>query len=91
MKVDSAMSTSDLVRTWAASGRIFAVTAGSLVALVSLMANTPIHVASIRGGIAFMVVRALTSLGGWLLPRVTELEEPQQADEPLAPGLEAGE
>jgi hypothetical protein len=91
MKVDSAMSTRDLVRTWTASGRIFAVTAGSLVAFISLMANTPIHVASFRGGIAFLVVRALTSLGSWLLPRVTEPAEPQRTDETVSPGLEAGE
>jgi len=91
MKVDSAVSTRDLVHTWTASGRIFAVTVGSLVALISLMANAPIHVASLRGVIALMVVRGLTALGSWLLPRVTEPEEPAQADDPLAPGLEVGE
>lgn len=91
MKVDSAVNTWDLVRTWTASGRIFAVTAGSLVAFISLMANTPIHVASFRGGVAFLVVRGLTSLGGWLLPRVTEPAEPQRAGETAGSGQEAVE
>ena len=91
MKVDSAMSTRDLVRTWTASGRVFAVTSGSLVAFISLMANAPLHIASFRGVIAFTVVRALTSLGSWLLPRVTEPEAPQEAEEPLASGLEVRE
>lgn len=88
MKVDSASSSRDLVHTWAASGRVFAVTVGSLVALTSLMVNTPIHVASFRGALAFALVRVLTTLGCWLVPRVvgpdvlsTETGQPQDGAE----------
>ncbi len=81
MKVDSASSPRDLVRTWTASGRVFAVTVGSLVALISLMVNAPIHIASFRGATAFAVVRSLTALGGWLLPRVLGPAEGEGADE----------
>ena len=89
MKVDSADSSRDLVHTWTASGRVFAVTVGSLVALISLMVNAPILVASYRGAIAFAVVRGLTALGSWLLPRALGADEDGVVDEQADKGPEA--
>jgi len=71
MNVDTAGSPRDLVHAWAASGRVFAVAVGSLVALISLMSNAPLHVASFRGALAFVALRGLTSVGQWLVPRVS--------------------
>ena len=89
MKVDSAGSSRDLVRTWIASGRVFAETDGSLVALISLMVNAPIHIASFRGAIAFAVVRGVMALGSWLLPRVLGPADTEAADEQPENGPEA--
>ena len=89
MKVDSATNPGDLVHAWTASGRVFAVTVGSLVALTSHMVNAPIHIASFRGALAFAVVRGLTALGCWLVPRVVGPEGLQPEGEPFVEGAEA--
>lgn len=89
MNADSAGSTRALLNAWAASGRVFAVSVASLVALISLMSNAPLHVASLRGAIALAAVRALTAAGQWLVPRVTQDPEADSADPDVTGAQEA--
>lgn len=68
--VDSAVGPDALIQAWLASGRRFAVVIGSTVALLSLLGDTPVRIASFRGAIALGTVLALTNAGAWLLPRI---------------------
>ena len=58
-----------LAEAWRATGRQIAVVAGSGTALVSLLQHTPVYVASLRGGVVWAAVLAVTSLGAWLAVR----------------------
>ncbi|MEO0662098.1 MAG: hypothetical protein AAFZ87_11215 [Planctomycetota bacterium] len=58
-----------LLAAWRAVGHQAAVTLGAAVALLSLLADTPVHVASLRGGIAWAATLVATSVGAWLLDR----------------------
>ncbi len=78
MNVDSAIGPGPLVQAWLASGRQLAVTAGSSVALISLLSDAPIRIASLRGAIAWAAVLTLTSIGSWLAPRVFQTDEPEE-------------
>jgi hypothetical protein len=70
MNVDSAIGPGPLVRAWLASGRSLAVTVGSAVALISLLNDAPVRIASLRGAIAWGAVLALVGVGSWITPRV---------------------
>ncbi|MEM6567885.1 MAG: hypothetical protein AAF957_05715 [Planctomycetota bacterium] len=89
MFVDSAGGPGPLVQAWLASGRQLAVTVGSMVALVSLFADAPVRIASLRGAIAWGAVLALVSAGSWITPRVFQAR-PEADDEDLtAEGADA--
>lgn len=60
------VSPTALVEAWRAVGGQIAVIAGSGTALASLIQHTPVSVASMRGGIAWGAVLAVTSIGAWL-------------------------
>ena len=81
MNVDSAGGSAPLVEVWLASGRQLAVTVGSAVALISLLSDAPVRIASLRGAIAWGVVLALTSVGTWLVPRVFQARPAIEGDE----------
>ncbi|MEM9382766.1 MAG: hypothetical protein AAGB93_22625 [Planctomycetota bacterium] len=93
MFVDSAGGPGPLVQAWLASGRQLAVTVGSTVALVSLFADAPVRIASLRGAIAWGAVLALVSAGSWIAPRVfqarTEADEEDLAADAAEPSTEA--
>ena len=69
-----------LLAAWRAVGHQAAVTLGAAVALLSLLAGTPVHVASLRGGIAWAATLVATSVGAWLLERTSVAREPEPAD-----------
>lgn len=58
-----------LLRALAASGRHYAVACGAGIALLSLLNDTPVHVASLRGAIAWGSVLLAVRLGGWSAAR----------------------
>lgn len=94
MVVDSASGPSSLVRALRASGRQYAVACGSFVALLSLFNNTPVHVASMRGAIAWGSLLLAVSAGIWFAERAwppppsedDELEGEEGADAAEATG-----
>ncbi len=54
----------------ASFGRRIAVAAGALVALVSLLVEVPVWVASLRGGLTTISVLLVVRLGGRVLGRL---------------------
>ena len=72
MPVDSRNGRRALDLAWRASGRRLAVTFGAATGLISLLNNTPVRVASLRGAVAWGVVLSLTSIGAWVLSRAYE-------------------
>ena len=76
-----------LLAAWRAVGHPAAVTLGGAVAQLSLLADTPVHVASLRGGIAWAATLVATSVGAWLLDRTYVARE----SAPVEPDEEAGE
>lgn len=72
-----------LATAWRAVGRLLAVVAGAATALISLMGDTPVWVASARGGIVWLAVSFSTSVGAWLAfrtwiaPPIHVSEEPE--------------
>ena len=52
-----------LHQAWHALATRLAVAAGTLAALISLMQHTPVWVASLRGAIAFFIVRMVARWG----------------------------
>ena len=52
-----------LHRAWYALATRLAVAAGTLAAIISLMQHTPVWVASLRGAIAFFIVRTVARWG----------------------------
>jgi len=81
MNVDSAGGPAPLVEVWLASGRQLAVAVGSTVALISLLSDAPVRIASLRGAIAWGVVLALTSVCTWLVPRVFHARPVSEGEE----------
>jgi hypothetical protein len=73
------VSPTALVEAWRAVGGQIAVIAGSGTALASLIQHTPVSVASMRGGIAWGAVLAVTSIGAWLAAKTWR--EPIAVDE----------
>jgi hypothetical protein len=59
-----------LESAWLAFGRVAAVTAGALVALVSLLFHLHVQVATFRGALAFLGVWLVVRAGAWALPLV---------------------
>ena len=62
-----------LQAAWGATGRHLAVSSGALVALVSLLADAPVSVASLRGAVTCLVLVALTRIGEWLSARTVQV------------------
>jgi len=48
---------------WTALGRCLAVVSGALIALVSLLQHVPVWVASLRGGLAWLVMSVAVKVG----------------------------
>lgn len=69
MSVDKANGPAPLVDAWRASGRQVSVAVGAAAALLSLLSDAPIHVASLRGAIAFAATLAATTVGAWFAER----------------------
>lgn len=69
MKVDIYSDLGALVETWRAVGRRVAVAIGALVALLSLVSDAPVRIASWRGALAWAAVLAVTSVGAWFAHR----------------------
>lgn len=80
------VSPAALVAAWKAVGGQIAVIGGSATAVVSLLQHTPIHVASLRGGIVWGIVLLVTSVGAWLAARtwrppiVVDEDEPTKSE-----------
>lgn len=72
MTVDSRTGKRSLDRAWRASGRRLAVTFGAATALISLLNDTPVRIASLRGALAWGLVLSITSIGAWVLMRAYE-------------------
>ena len=91
MSVDKPTGPTPLVDTWRASGRQVSVAVGAAAALLSLLSDAPIHVASLRGAFAFAATLAATALGAWFAERawtpgpVDEAEPAPDAAEETAP------
>ena len=79
---DSPITVHPLSVGWSALARRLSVAAGALAALLSLLARTPVWVASARGLAAFLAVVIAARLAGRLL--VWLLEE--EGGPPLAQG-----
>lgn len=78
-----------MVHAWLASGRRIAVTVGSSVALISLISDAPVRIASLRGAIAWGAVLALVSVGTWITPRVFQANPHDEELEELEGVLDA--
>jgi len=87
MSVDKTNGPAPLVDAWRASGRQVSVVVGAAAALLSLLSDAPIRVASLRGAIAFAATLAATSVGAWFAERAWT---PSPADE-AEPGPDAAE
>jgi hypothetical protein len=59
---DSPITAHSLQAAWLAFGRRAAVAGGALAALVSLLFDAPVRVASLRGALAWLALRVLVSL-----------------------------
>lgn len=59
---DSPITAHSLPAAWLAFGRRAAVAGGALAALVSLFFDAPVWVASLRGALAWLVLRVLVRL-----------------------------
>ncbi len=65
-----------LTRAWSVAGRQFAAGSGALVALLSLLADAPVRVASLRGAVTFLSLLLLTRCGAWIGERTAKRPEP---------------
>jgi len=74
------ISPNALAEAWRALGRQLAVVAGSGVALLSLIQDTPVRIASLRGAMTWASVLAITSLGAWLAVRTWRAPEVEPTD-----------
>jgi len=74
-----------LHQAWHALATRLAVAAGTLAAIISLMQHTPVWVASLRGAIAFFIVRTVARWG------LTALGVALQADREREAESEQGE
>ena len=59
---DTGITAHPIADAWLAFGRRAAVAGGALAALVSLFFDAPVWVASLRGALAWLAVRALARL-----------------------------
>ena len=71
---DSSRGAVSLHPTWKALGHRAAVVAGTGTALVALLGDVPVRVASLRGALVWLVVVVLFRAGGALLERVAARE-----------------
>ncbi len=84
---DTQKAGQSLEAAWFAVARRYAVALGAGAALLSLLRDVPVRIASLRGVLAFFTVSLLAKLGFWLLDLVRQPEaEPSEAD---AAGAEA--
>lgn len=70
-----------LEAAWRASGHQAAVVLGSGVALLALFADAPVHIASMRGGIAYAATLIATSIGAWFITRSWTPAHPEEGAE----------
>jgi hypothetical protein len=75
---DRGITAHPLAVAWLALGRRAAVAGGALAALVSLWFHTPVWVASLRGALAWLVLRVLVRL-------TAEAQLASIGDEPESP------
>lgn len=87
MSVDKATGPAPLVDALRASGRQVSVAVGAAAALLSLLSDAPIHVASLRGAIAYAATLAATSVGAWFAERAWTPSTAEEAE----PGPDVGE
>ncbi len=76
------VSPAALVAAWRAVGAQIAVIAASGTAVVSLLQHTPVHIASMRGGIVWGTVMLVTSVGAWFAARTWRAPAVEEDDEP---------
>lgn len=80
---DSGSGAIPLLPLWGALGRRLAVATGAATALTALFFQVPVSAACLRGGMAWLLARAVAAGIGWLLVRV-EAKEPEDEDrEPI--------
>lgn len=62
-------SRSPIPHLWTSLGQRLAVALGAATAVVSLLWDTPVRVACLRGGAAWLALLLWTRIGRWLIER----------------------
>lgn len=76
--VDSSYEDSSLTSVWRALTSRLAVAVGATTALLSLIADTPVWVASLRGVVAWLALVLIAKCFGFAFDEATE-SEPEEA------------
>ena len=87
---DSRRVNVEFLPTWTAFGHRTAVATGAGAALIALLRHVPVHIASLRGALAWLAVVLLFRLGRELLIR-TGATNPELEKAPVSMGDTAGE
>ena len=77
--VDRGNTGRSVTHLWVAFGRRFSVAAGALVALVSLLSDVPVHIASGRGALCVLALLAVTRIARHAMDWTERLAEAPSA------------
>lgn len=80
--LDSGSGAIPLLPLWGAFSRRLAVATGAATALTALLFQVPVSAACLRGGMAWLLARAVAAGIGWLLVRVETKPPEDEGEDP---------